>query len=67
VDISPAQINAFARRYGRTCRWVPWMVYALAGMVGFSRLSLSAHFPSNVSAATFLGYAIARYVVLRNQ
>ena len=59
--------TVFARRYGRTHRWVPWMAYGLAGMVGFSRLTLSAHFPSEVFAATFLGYTIARYGVLRNQ
>jgi len=59
--------TVFARRYGRTRRWVPWMAYGLAGMVGFSRLTLSAHFPSDVCAATFLGYTIARDVVLRNQ
>jgi len=59
--------TVFARRYGRTHRWVPWMAYGLAGVVGFSRLTLSAHFPSDVFAATFLGYTIARYGVLRNQ
>jgi hypothetical protein len=59
--------TVFARRYGRTHRWVPWIAYGLAGVVGFSRLTLSAHFPSDVFAATFLGYTSARYVVLRNQ
>jgi membrane-associated PAP2 superfamily phosphatase len=59
--------TVFARRYGHTHRWVPLMAYGLAGMVGFSRLTLSAHFPSDVFAATFLGYTIARYDVLRNQ
>jgi membrane-associated phospholipid phosphatase len=57
----------FARRYGRKHRWVPWAAYGLAGVVGFSRLTLSAHFPSDVFAAAFLGYAISRYDVLRGQ
>jgi membrane-associated phospholipid phosphatase len=56
----------FARRYGAKHRWVPWVSYGLAGLVGFSRLTLSAHFPSDVFAATFLGYTISRYDVLRN-
>jgi len=56
----------FARRYGQKHRWVPWVAYGLAGVVAFSRLTLSAHFPSDVFAATFLGYTIARYDVLRN-
>jgi membrane-associated phospholipid phosphatase len=59
--------TVFARRYGRTHRWVPRMAYGLAGLVSFSRLTLSAHFPSDAFAATFLGYTIARYGVLHNQ
>jgi hypothetical protein len=58
--------TVFARRYGSTHRWLPWMAYGLAGVVGFSRLTLSAHFPSDVFAATFLGYTITRSGVLRN-
>jgi len=58
--------TVFARRYGRKHRWVPWVAYGLAGVVAFSRLTLSAHFPSDVFAATFLGYTIARYDVLTN-
>ena len=59
--------TVFARRYGRNRRWVPWVAYGLAGVVGFSRVTLSAHFPSDVFAAAFLGYAISRYDVLRGQ
>ncbi len=54
----------FARRYRRH-RWVPWLAYGLASVVGFSRLTRSDHFPSDVFAGAFLGYAISRYAVLR--
>jgi len=54
-----------ARRY-RNHRWVPWVAYGLAGTIGFSRISLRAHFPSDVFLGGVLGYAIARYDVLRN-
>jgi membrane-associated phospholipid phosphatase len=55
----------FADRY-RGHRWAPWVAYGLAGLVGFSRLPLQAHFPSDVFAGAALGYAISHYVVLRN-
>jgi membrane-associated phospholipid phosphatase len=54
-----------ARRY-RNHRWVPWVAYGLAGTIGFSRITLRAHFPSDVFLGGVLGYAIARYDVLRD-
>lgn len=53
-----------ARRYGNH-RWVPFAAYGLAGLVGFSRLSLSAHFLSDVVMGGALGYTISRFTVLR--
>jgi membrane-associated phospholipid phosphatase len=54
----------FADRY-RQHRWAPWLAYGLAGLVGFSRISLQSHFPSDVFAGGALGYFISDYVVLR--
>ena len=56
--------TVFAERYRRH-RWVPWTAYALAGLVGFSRITLRAHFPSDVFVGVVLGYTITHYVVLR--
>ncbi|MGH9449316.1 MAG: phosphatase PAP2 family protein [Terriglobia bacterium] len=56
--------TVFAIRY-RHHRWAPWTAYILAGVIGFSRITLLSHFPSDVFAATVLGYVIARYAVLR--
>jgi membrane-associated phospholipid phosphatase len=53
-----------ARRY-RNHRWVPYVAYGLAGAVAFSRVSLSAHFVSDVFVGGALGYSISRFVVLR--
>jgi len=53
-----------ARRY-RQHRWVPFVAYGLAGVVGFSRVSLSAHFVSDVFMGGVLGYSISRFAVLR--
>jgi PAP2 superfamily len=64
VAVSVATI--IARRY-RSHRWVPWVAYGLAGTIAFSRITLRAHFPSDVFLGTVLGYAIARYDVLQNQ
>ena len=54
-----------ARRY-RKHRWVPWVAYGLAGTIGFSRITLRAHFPSDVFLGGVLGYAVARYDVLQD-
>jgi membrane-associated phospholipid phosphatase len=53
-----------ARRYGNH-RWVPYAAYGLASVVGFSRLTLSVHFLSDVFMGGALGYSISRYTVLR--
>jgi membrane-associated phospholipid phosphatase len=58
--------TVFARRY-RSHRWVPWLAYGLAGTVGFSRLTLREHFPSDVFIGAALGYAVTRYTVLQGQ
>jgi membrane-associated phospholipid phosphatase len=55
--------TVFARRYGNH-RWVPWVAYGAAGVISFSRLSLQAHFPSDVFLGAALGYSISRFAVL---
>ena len=49
--------TVFAERY-RTHRWVPWVAYGLAGVVGLSRLNSQAHFPSDIFLGAALGYSI---------
>jgi membrane-associated phospholipid phosphatase len=57
--------TVFARRYGREHKLVPWFAYSMAAGIGFSRITLSAHFPSDVFMGAALGYSITRYAVLR--
>jgi membrane-associated phospholipid phosphatase len=52
-----------ASRY-HSHRWVPWAVYGFATAVSFSRVTTSAHFPSDVFLGAALGYTITRYQVL---
>lgn len=59
-----AVATVVATRY-HTHRWVPWAVYGLATAVSFSRVTTSAHFPSDVFLGAALGYTITRYQVLR--
>jgi membrane-associated phospholipid phosphatase len=56
--------TVFARRY-RQHRWVPYVAYGLAGVLSFSRVTTGAHFPSDVFIGAALGYAIARFDVVR--
>jgi len=53
-----------ARRYGREHRWVPYVAYGLTAVVGLSRMTLSAHFLSDVFMGGALGYSIGRFAVL---
>jgi membrane-associated phospholipid phosphatase len=57
--------TVIARRYGTQHRWVPWVAYGGAALVGFSRVSLSSHFVSDVFMGGALGYSISRFTVLR--
>jgi len=56
--------TVIARRYGNR-RWIPYAAYGMATLVGFSRLSLSSHFLSDVFLGGTLGYSISRFTVLR--
>jgi len=53
-----------SRRY-RNRKWVPYVAYGLAGAVAFSRVTLSAHFVSDVFVGGALSYSISRFAVLR--
>jgi len=56
--------TVISRRYPNH-RWLPYVAYGLAGVVAFSRVSLTSHFPSDVFMGAALGYTVSRYVVLR--
>jgi membrane-associated phospholipid phosphatase len=61
-----AVATVVATRY-HTHRWVPWAVYGFATAISLSRITTSAHFPSDVFLGAALGYTITRYQVLRPQ
>lgn len=56
--------TVISRRYPNR-RWVPYAAYGLAAVTGFSRITSSAHFPSDVFMGAALGYSISRFAVLR--
>ena len=56
--------TVIARRYGNH-KWVPYVAYGSAALIGFSRLTLSAHFMSDVFVGGVMGYSISRFAVLR--
>lgn len=53
-----------ADRYKRH-RWVPYAAYGFATVISLSRITTSAHWPSDVFAGAALGYSTAKYAVLR--
>jgi membrane-associated phospholipid phosphatase len=56
--------TVIATRY-KNHRWVPWAAYGFATVISLSRITTSAHFPSDVFLGAALGYGITRYEVLR--
>jgi membrane-associated phospholipid phosphatase len=58
--------TVFARRY-REHRWAPYLAYAAASAIAFSRVTTGVHFPSDVFVGSALGFVIARYDVLHGQ
>ncbi len=56
--------TVIAHQY-RNHRWVPYVSYGAAALIGFSRLSLSEHFASDVFMGAALGFSISRFAVLR--
>jgi len=47
----------FSARY-RDHRWVAWVAYGLATLVGFSRITLQSHFPSDVFTGGVIGHTV---------
>ena len=45
--------------------WIPFLSYTLATAISFSRITESAHFPSDVWLGASLGHSIAKYQTLR--
>lgn len=60
-----AVATVIAGRYGKRHRWVPYVAYGVAGVIGFSRVTNQAHFPADVFLGAALGYAVAQFDVLR--
>lgn len=57
--------TVIANRYHHH-RWVPIVAYGLATAISLSRVTTSAHFPSDVFLGASLGYAIAKFQVLNH-
>jgi hypothetical protein len=61
-----AVASVFAESY-QDKRWVPWLSYGLATLVGASRLTLGRHFPGDVIFGAVVGTSIGRGVVARSR
>ncbi len=47
-------------------KWVPWVSYGLAGLVGVPRVVLARHYPGDVIVGSVPGASIGRGVVARS-
>jgi membrane-associated PAP2 superfamily phosphatase len=56
--------TVIASRY-HNHRWIPWVMYGMATAISFSRVTTTAHFPSDVFLGAALGYTITRFEVLK--
>ncbi len=61
-----AVATVFAGVY-REHRWVPWVTYGAAGLIGASRVALGRHFPSDVLVGAMLGNSMGRMVLARRE
>ena len=59
-----AVATVISRRYPQH-RWIPYVVYGLAAIAGFSRITGSDHFTSDVFFGAAAGYSISRFSVLQ--
>jgi hypothetical protein len=57
--------SVFAESY-RDKKWVPWLSYGIATLIGGARLAAGRHFASDVVVGAVLGTSIGRGVVARN-
>ncbi|HVW84460.1 MAG TPA: phosphatase PAP2 family protein [Bryobacteraceae bacterium] len=57
-----ALASVIAHEY-RNKKWVPWVAYGLAGVVGSARFAARQHYASDIFAGSVMGYFIGRYVV----
>jgi membrane-associated phospholipid phosphatase len=56
--------TVFSQRY-KQHKWVPYVAYAVATALSFSRVTTGAHFASDTFIGAAMGFAIAKYDVLR--
>jgi membrane-associated phospholipid phosphatase len=54
--------TVFAQVY-RDHKWVSWIAYGTAGLIGASRVALGRHFPSDVIVGALLGNSVGRMVL----
>jgi membrane-associated phospholipid phosphatase len=59
-----ALAGVISARY-RDHRWVPWVAYGAATLVGLSRITLQAHFPSDVFVGGVLGGTLGHFVATK--
>jgi membrane-associated phospholipid phosphatase len=57
--------TVFSGIYGKDHRWVPWVAYGAAGLVGVSRVGLGRHFTSDVVVGSVIGNSFGRMVLAR--
>jgi membrane-associated phospholipid phosphatase len=58
--------TVFAEQYRGTHKWVPWIAYSTATLIGLARVAVGQHYPSDVLVGATLGHSIGEMVMARD-
>ncbi|HEX4824959.1 MAG TPA: phosphatase PAP2 family protein [Candidatus Polarisedimenticolaceae bacterium] len=58
--------TVFAEQYHDTHKWVPWVAYSTATLIGLARIAVGQHYPSDVLVGATLGHSMGEMVMARD-
>jgi membrane-associated phospholipid phosphatase len=56
----------FAEEFKQRHKWVPWLAYGTATLIGVARIAVGQHYPSDVLVGATLGHSVGEAVFARD-